>query len=118
MPSLMVQTVLIPQPKFRLGILHLRSEAWRFECWCSGFWDSGFNVKIGAIYAPLGPQTIRVFDDGGRKAMDNVDPNFNLGLVQWVWDLLGKGELLSVVDQNTNKEFDKKQVECLMMVSP
>ncbi|KAI3519344.1 hypothetical protein L1887_08375 [Cichorium endivia] len=52
----------------------------------------------------------------GRKAMDSVDPNSDLGLVQWVWDLLGKGELLSAVDQKLNKEFDDKQVECLMMV--
>ncbi|XP_071708493.1 L-type lectin-domain containing receptor kinase IX.1 [Rutidosis leptorrhynchoides] len=52
----------------------------------------------------------------GRKAMDSVDPNSDLGLVQWVWDLLGKGELLSGVDPKLNKNFDKKQVECLMMV--
>ncbi|GJT39743.1 L-type lectin-domain containing receptor kinase IX.1-like protein [Tanacetum coccineum] len=52
----------------------------------------------------------------GRKAMDSVDPNSDLGLVQWVWDLLGKGELISGVDQKLNKVFDKKEVECLMMV--
>nr|XP_043633491.1 L-type lectin-domain containing receptor kinase IX.1-like [Erigeron canadensis] len=52
----------------------------------------------------------------GRKAMDSVDPNSDLGLVKWVWDLLGKGELLSGVDQKLNKEFDVKQVECLMKV--
>nr|XP_043635156.1 L-type lectin-domain containing receptor kinase IX.1-like [Erigeron canadensis] len=52
----------------------------------------------------------------GRKAMDNVDPKSDLGLVLWVWDLLGKGELLLGVDQKLNKEFDVKQVECLMMV--
>nr|XP_043635071.1 L-type lectin-domain containing receptor kinase IX.1-like [Erigeron canadensis] len=52
----------------------------------------------------------------GRKAMDSVDPNSDLGLVQWVWDLLGKGDLISGVDQKLNKEFDTKQVECLMMV--
>lgn len=32
------------------------------------------------------------------------------------WGLRGKGELLSGVDQKLNKEFDTKQVECLMMV--
>ncbi|XP_023751898.1 L-type lectin-domain containing receptor kinase IX.1 [Lactuca sativa] len=52
----------------------------------------------------------------GRKAMDSVDPNSDLGLVQWVWDLLEKGELLSGVDQKLNKEFDGKQVERLMTV--
>ena len=33
----------------------------------------------------------------GRKAMDSVDPNSDLGLVQWVWDFLEKRELLSGV---------------------
>ncbi|XP_076949899.1 L-type lectin-domain containing receptor kinase IX.1-like [Bidens hawaiensis] len=52
----------------------------------------------------------------GQKAMDSVDPDSDPGLVQWVWGLLGKGELLSGVDQRLNKEFDSKQAECLMMV--
>ncbi|KAI3798935.1 hypothetical protein L1987_34220 [Smallanthus sonchifolius] len=52
----------------------------------------------------------------GRKAMDSVDPDSDLGLVQWVWGLLGKGELISGVDQRLNKVIDSKEVECLMMV--
>ncbi|CAI9272423.1 unnamed protein product [Lactuca saligna] len=52
----------------------------------------------------------------GRKATDRIDETFDLGLVEWVWGLRGKGELLSGVDQKLNKEFDTKQVECLMMV--
>ncbi|KAI7749650.1 hypothetical protein M8C21_010526 [Ambrosia artemisiifolia] len=52
----------------------------------------------------------------GRKAIDNVDPDSDLGLVNWVWGLLGKGELLFGVDQRLNDAFDAKQVECLMMV--
>ncbi|KAK9061945.1 hypothetical protein SSX86_019129 [Deinandra increscens subsp. villosa] len=52
----------------------------------------------------------------GRKVMDRVDPDSDLGMVQWVWGLLGKGELLSGVDQRLKKDFDSKQVECLMMV--
>nr|GEU31031.1 L-type lectin-domain containing receptor kinase IX.1-like [Tanacetum cinerariifolium] len=52
----------------------------------------------------------------GRKAMDRVDPNSDLGLVHWVWDSLGKDELLSGVDQMLCNVFDKKEVECLMRV--
>ena len=52
----------------------------------------------------------------GRKATDRVDPNSDLGLVQWVWGLHGKGELVLGVDQKLKKEFDLKQVECLMRV--
>ncbi|KAI3692128.1 hypothetical protein L6452_31937 [Arctium lappa] len=52
----------------------------------------------------------------GRKAMDNVDTNPDVGLVQWVWSLLGKQELLSGVDQMLKNKFDAKQAECLMLV--
>ncbi|PWA96170.1 legume lectin, alpha chain, conserved site [Artemisia annua] len=52
----------------------------------------------------------------GRKAMDRVDPNSDLGLVHWVWDLLGKDELLSSVDSMLNNVYDKKEAECLMRV--
>ncbi|KAK1410362.1 hypothetical protein QVD17_36898 [Tagetes erecta] len=52
----------------------------------------------------------------GRKVKDGVDPDSDLGLVQWIWGLLGKGELLSGVDRRLHKAFDSKQVECLMMV--
>ncbi|GJY12935.1 L-type lectin-domain containing receptor kinase IX.1-like protein [Tanacetum coccineum] len=52
----------------------------------------------------------------GRKVTDGVDPNSDLGLVHWVWDLLGKDELLSGVDLMLNNVFDKKEAECLMRV--
>ncbi|PWA55638.1 Concanavalin A-like lectin/glucanase superfamily [Artemisia annua] len=52
----------------------------------------------------------------GRRVTDTVDQSFNLGLVQWIWDLLGKGKLLLGVDKMLKNEFDVKQLECLMMV--
>jgi serine/threonine protein kinase len=52
----------------------------------------------------------------GRKVMDKVDPNSDLGLVHWVWNLLGKDELLSSVDPMLNNVYDKKEIECLMRV--
>ncbi|KAI7758098.1 hypothetical protein M8C21_002089 [Ambrosia artemisiifolia] len=52
----------------------------------------------------------------GKKATDKVDPNSDLGLVEWVWGLLGKTELLSGVDQLLDKDFNTKEVESLMMV--
>ncbi|OMP01648.1 hypothetical protein COLO4_11691 [Corchorus olitorius] len=39
-----------------------------------------------------------------------------MGLVEWVWDLYGKEELLSAVDKKLNKEVVEKEVEHLMMV--
>ncbi|KAL7595410.1 hypothetical protein Lser_V15G30029 [Lactuca serriola] len=52
----------------------------------------------------------------GRKVNDRAEENSDLGLVQWVWELLGKGQLLSGVDQMLRMEFVVKEVECLMMV--
>ncbi|CAI9290846.1 unnamed protein product [Lactuca saligna] len=52
----------------------------------------------------------------GRKATDKADQSSYLGLVQWVWGLLEKGELLSYVDTTLNKELDMTEVERLMMV--
>ncbi|PWA90874.1 legume lectin, alpha chain, conserved site [Artemisia annua] len=48
--------------------------------------------------------------------MDRVDPNSDLGLVHWVWDLLGKDELLSSVDPMLNNVYNEKEIECLMRV--
>ncbi|KAK9061946.1 hypothetical protein SSX86_019130 [Deinandra increscens subsp. villosa] len=84
--------------------------------------DSGFNVKLGDFGKASKESDVYSFGvvaleiASGRKAMDRVDPDSDLGMVQWVWDLLGKGELLSGVDQRLKKNFDLKQVECLMMV--
>nr|GFD23571.1 L-type lectin-domain containing receptor kinase IX.1-like [Tanacetum cinerariifolium] len=50
------------------------------------------------------------------KVTDKAGENSDLWLVQWVWDLLGMGELLSGVDQMLSQNFDKLEVECLMMV--
>ncbi|KAK1417750.1 hypothetical protein QVD17_26884 [Tagetes erecta] len=52
----------------------------------------------------------------GKKVSDNVEPNSNLGFVEWVWSLLGNNELLFGVDPMLNEEFNEKEVECLMMV--
>ncbi|PIN03724.1 Serine/threonine protein kinase [Handroanthus impetiginosus] len=49
----------------------------------------------------------------GRKS---VDKQFEKGLVEWVWDLYGNGELISAVDERMQMDFDVKQVGCLMAV--
>nr|WAU86950.1 birch protein [Betula platyphylla] len=40
----------------------------------------------------------------------------NTGLVQWVWNLYGKGDLLLAVDGKLQMDFDEKQVESLMII--
>ncbi|CAJ2636323.1 unnamed protein product [Trifolium pratense] len=43
--------------------------------------------------------------DGGEK-----------GMIEWVWDHYGRGEILVAMDENLKKDYDEKQVECLMIV--
>lgn len=55
----------------------------------------------------------------GRKANDVLgekDKDDEKGLIEWVWDHYGRGELGMVRDEKLQKECDEKQVECLMIV--
>ncbi|XP_012453091.1 L-type lectin-domain containing receptor kinase IX.1 isoform X1 [Gossypium raimondii] len=51
----------------------------------------------------------------GKTSVD-LSKKSEMGLVEWVWDVYGKGELLAVVDNKLNKDVVEKQVECLMVV--
>nr|POE55153.1 l-type lectin-domain containing receptor kinase ix.1 [Quercus suber] len=52
----------------------------------------------------------------GRKSIDPMGPSSDMGLVEWIWNLYGKGDLLSVVDRKLQADLDEKQVGCLMIV--
>ncbi|XP_062143336.1 L-type lectin-domain containing receptor kinase IX.1-like [Alnus glutinosa] len=52
---------------------------------------------------------------GGRSA-DRMEEDSDIGFVQWVWNLYGRGDLLLAVDGKLQNDFDEKQVECLMIV--
>ncbi|KAF8411330.1 hypothetical protein HHK36_003877 [Tetracentron sinense] len=52
----------------------------------------------------------------GRKSMDYMEEGSEVGLVEWVWELYGRGRLLAAVDERLYMDFDAKQVECLMVV--
>ncbi|GAU32933.1 hypothetical protein TSUD_153500 [Trifolium subterraneum] len=53
----------------------------------------------------------------GRKAVEVMsDKDGEKGLIEWVWDHYGRGELFEAMDGNLQKNFDEKQVECLMIV--
>ncbi|KAH7520400.1 hypothetical protein FEM48_Zijuj08G0139900 [Ziziphus jujuba var. spinosa] len=47
---------------------------------------------------------------------DRIEEDSEIGLVEWVWNLYGKGKLEMVVDEKLHMEFDQRQVECLMIV--
>jgi len=52
----------------------------------------------------------------GRKPVElKVEPS-KVRLVEWVWDLYGKGQFLEAVDKGLNLEFDEQQIERLIVV--
>ncbi|KAB1213160.1 L-type lectin-domain containing receptor kinase IX.1 [Morella rubra] len=50
------------------------------------------------------------------RSVDSMEKDSELGLVQWVWNLYGRGDLLSAVDGKVQMDFEDKQVQCLMIV--
>ncbi|OWM85428.1 hypothetical protein CDL15_Pgr019052 [Punica granatum] len=53
----------------------------------------------------------------GRRPVDPraSDPS-KVRLVEWVWNLYGKGELFNAADSVLNMEYDERKMECLMVV--
>ena len=52
----------------------------------------------------------------GRKPVEpHVEPS-KVRLVEWLWDLCGKGQILEAVDKGLSMEYDKGQIESLMVV--
>ncbi|XP_030496596.2 L-type lectin-domain containing receptor kinase IX.1 [Cannabis sativa] len=54
----------------------------------------------------------------GRKAVSHLEKDHDeMGsLVEWVWNLYGKGKLITAMDEKMEKDFNQKQVECLMII--
>ncbi|PON98509.1 Serine/threonine protein kinase [Trema orientale] len=51
----------------------------------------------------------------GRKPIErNAEPS-KVSLVEWVWDLYGKGQVLEAADIRLGMEFDERQMESLMV---
>jgi serine/threonine protein kinase len=52
----------------------------------------------------------------GRKAIESNANEDEIILVEWVWELYGRGELLDAADPRLCGDFDEKQMEQLMIV--
>ncbi|XP_030946149.1 L-type lectin-domain containing receptor kinase IX.1-like [Quercus lobata] len=52
----------------------------------------------------------------GRRSIDRVGTNSELMLVERIWNLYGRGDLLLAVDGMLQTNFDEKQVECMLVV--
>ncbi|CAL2253984.1 unnamed protein product [Prunus armeniaca] len=51
-----------------------------------------------------------------RKLIDFNLESSQIELVKWVWELYGEGKVIQAADPKLNGEFDKKSMECLMIV--
>uniref|UniRef100_A0A2N9FYU8 Protein kinase domain-containing protein n=1 Tax=Fagus sylvatica TaxID=28930 RepID=A0A2N9FYU8_FAGSY len=52
----------------------------------------------------------------GRKSVNPMGKDSEMGLVEWIWNLYGKGDLLLAMDEKLQTDFDEKQVEWLMII--
>ncbi|KAK7361043.1 hypothetical protein VNO77_03069 [Canavalia gladiata] len=52
----------------------------------------------------------------GRRPVELKQQPSKVRLVEWVWDLYGKGKLFEAADEKLNLEFEEQQMECLMIV--
>ncbi|CAK9309064.1 unnamed protein product [Citrullus colocynthis] len=53
----------------------------------------------------------------GRMSRTSMETESHKGLVEWVWDLYGSGQLIDGMDEKLMKsDYDQKQIECLMLV--
>ncbi|XP_058081007.1 L-type lectin-domain containing receptor kinase IX.1-like [Magnolia sinica] len=52
----------------------------------------------------------------GRRPVELRAEPIKVRMVEWVWDLYGRGRLLEAADQRLSMEFEEKQMECLMVV--
>ncbi|KAK9163441.1 hypothetical protein Syun_004343 [Stephania yunnanensis] len=52
----------------------------------------------------------------GRKPIEPKSEASKVRLVEWVWDLYGRGRLLDAADERLDTDFDEKQMEYLMIV--
>jgi serine/threonine protein kinase len=52
----------------------------------------------------------------GRRVVERKEEESKISLVNWVWELYGKGRLLDAADDTLNGEYDKEEMKCLMSV--
>jgi|UniRef100_A0A2N9EF52 hypothetical protein len=50
----------------------------------------------------------------GRKVVERKAEESKISLVNWVWELYGRGRLLEAVDETLNGDYDMDEMKCLM----
>ncbi|MED6106535.1 hypothetical protein PIB30_005525 [Stylosanthes scabra] len=52
----------------------------------------------------------------GRKAIKYEAPENEISIVEWVWGLYGRGEILEAADGRLDGDFEEEEMKCLMVV--
>ncbi|XP_044481359.1 LOW QUALITY PROTEIN: L-type lectin-domain containing receptor kinase IX.1-like [Mangifera indica] len=52
----------------------------------------------------------------GRRPVESREEPSKVRLVEWVWGLYGKGQLHEAADKRLMRDFDERQMECLMII--
>ncbi|XP_042496644.1 L-type lectin-domain containing receptor kinase IX.1-like [Macadamia integrifolia] len=52
----------------------------------------------------------------GRRCVEPKAEEGQMVLLEWVWELYGKGKLLKAADPKFNMDFEKQQMDCLLIV--
>ncbi|KAF2325647.1 hypothetical protein GH714_031813 [Hevea brasiliensis] len=88
--------------------------------------DSNFNAKLGDFGLArltdheLGPQTTGLAGTveiaSGKRAIDQIEQEHEMNLVEWIWELYGRGKLHLAADKKLRTDYEEQQVECLMIV--
>ncbi|PRQ48392.1 putative protein kinase RLK-Pelle-L-LEC family [Rosa chinensis] len=52
----------------------------------------------------------------GKGSVDRMGEDSEMGLIEWVWDLYGKGNFLMAVDEKLHSDYNEKQAECMIVV--
>ncbi|WOL04956.1 hypothetical protein Cni_G13679 [Canna indica] len=75
--------------------------------------DAGKASKESDVYS-FGIVTLEIAC--GRRTIVLSEEENKIKLVEWVWELYGRGAILEAADEKLNGNFDKKEMECLMLV--
>ncbi|PRQ48396.1 putative protein kinase RLK-Pelle-L-LEC family [Rosa chinensis] len=52
----------------------------------------------------------------GKRSVDRMGEDLEMGLIEWVWDLYGKGNFLMAMDEKLHLDYNEKQAECMIVV--
>ncbi|KAH9303760.1 hypothetical protein KI387_008164 [Taxus chinensis] len=78
--------------------------------------DSEFNAKLVTLdwHACFGAVALEIAC--GRRTLDLRLEKQKMRLVDWVWDLYGQGRLFDAADSGLNGEFNRAEMEMLMVM--